>query len=106
MFNGICPKENVLARQEFELACYDIAIQYVNHLEKETKEFKIGKNHPPISEKKKHPPPKKKLKQNQKNKTKNSKKKNPKTQKIQQKQKRKQKLLEKRLIKILKLEDT
>ena len=29
--NGLCPKVNVMAQMKYELAYYDIAVQYVSH---------------------------------------------------------------------------
>ena len=31
----ICPKMNTVAWREFELACYDVAVEYVNHYSKQ-----------------------------------------------------------------------
>ena len=29
--NGISPKVNVIVQLEFELACYDVAVQHISH---------------------------------------------------------------------------
>ena len=43
LFKSICPKVNVIARLEFEIAYYDSAVQRINHYTTKTHPYFLGK---------------------------------------------------------------